>query len=139
MNVVSADFPKTGNYPSETIEHKMIRWRAEAIRDKESLLPLNRLRLMLGGQVRVRAEQLVPEKVDNPKTSMFIFNCPHCDKLGKDYRHGFPERGRYFICNSCGARIDAHEFIGSILHFISGLAGMARLAWRFRRKPATLT
>lgn len=126
----------------KSIEAKMIRWRSEAIDDKESLWPLNRMRLMLGGQIKVGCKRLNDDEPDGPETAMYIFNCPspNCGRLGKDYRHGFTDsaNGRYFICNSCDIRLDAYEFLGATLHFVGSFAALVRLAWslRFRRKPA---
>ncbi|MDO8548410.1 MAG: hypothetical protein Q7R71_01945 [bacterium] len=139
MNVVSGDFRRVSDQP-ETLEIRAIRWRAEAITNRNSLWPLNRLRLALGGQIHVGFEQLCPGIVDNPEMPLHIFNCPSCHGLGKGYRNGFTDsaNGRYFVCNSCNVHFDAHELAGSVMHFLGNFVAMVRLAWGFRtkRKPA---
>src|SRR4051812_29302184 len=86
--------------PAETLENTRIRWRSEAMRESEYFWPWKQLALQLTGQTRVKSEQL-REKFDDeltaPLTKMYVVHCPACSKLGKDYKHGFRENGRYFI------------------------------------------
>lgn len=39
----------------------------------------------------------------------YLFQCPDCKMLGKDYPHSWPER-QYLSCPECGSRIDFVRF-----------------------------
>ena len=39
----------------------------------------------------------------------YLFQCPECKMLVKDYPHGHPER-QYLYCPECGAHIDFVRF-----------------------------
>ncbi len=126
-----------GRMITETLEARHIRWRSEALRHREQLWPWQQAALFLTGQTRVCREQLrdkFDDELKAPLTKMYLVTCPApaCQKLGKDYKHGFPENGRYFSCNSCHERFDAREWISSTLQAAATLASLVTLAWRYR-------
>lgn len=48
----------------------------------------------------------------------YLFQCPDCERLGKDYPHSWPE-SQYLSCPECGARIDFVRFWTGIKMFFS--------------------
>jgi len=144
MNIATLVRPASqviGNdLPNETTEARHFRWRSEAINESEYLWPWQQVALKIIGQTRAGSEQLrgrYDDEREAPLTPMYIVVCPECSKTGKGYKNGFPENGRYFICNSCSARFDAHEPISASLAVV---AQTARLAWlliryKFKRVP----
>jgi len=59
----------------------------------------------------------------------YLFQCPNCKKLGKDYPHSWPER-QYLNCPECGQRIDFVGFWTEVKVFFSTLALIVRLRLR---------
>lgn len=48
----------------------------------------------------------------------YLFKCPSCQRLVKDYSHGHPER-RYLSCPECGKKIDFVDFWVKVRTFFS--------------------
>lgn len=56
----------------------------------------------------------------------YLFQCPNCEKLVKDYPHSFPER-QYLLCPECGERINFVRILTGLKMFFSSLSSLFRL------------
>jgi hypothetical protein len=83
----------------ESSEARRRRWRVEASRALEGMGLFAQLRIILGGRIYVRDEQLQPDKPDNPTTPLYLFSCFECKTPDIDYAHAWG-RGR-LDCSKC--------------------------------------
>lgn len=61
----------------------------------------------------------------------YLFQCPNCQRLVKDYPHSWPE-SQYLLCPECGQRINFVRFWIGVREFFSYLFFLVRV--RFTRR-----
>lgn len=72
--------------------------RSEARERYFKLFFLNKCRVLLGGRIRVRDEQLAPWIPGNPKTPHYLFWCRACREPDIDHEHGWIQRLDCSVC-----------------------------------------
>lgn len=61
----------------------------------------------------------------------YLFKCPECSLLVKDYPHSWPER-QHLSCPECGAYVDFVRFLTGVRMFFSFLVFLWRI--KFSKK-----
>lgn len=69
------------------------------------------MKVYLGHEIRPDWQRSLP---------FYLFQCPKCEKLVKDYPHSWPEE-QHFHCPECGARVDFVRFMVGFKYFFSSI------------------
>ncbi|MBI2041642.1 MAG: hypothetical protein HYT20_01300 [Candidatus Nealsonbacteria bacterium] len=62
----------------------------------------------------------------------YLFQCPNCLRLAKDYPHSYPEN-QYLACPECGAKVSFVRFWIRVNEFFSFIRFLFRLRLRFTK------